>query len=51
MKDYHVTVQVNWVNAFEATDEEDAKEMVRELFREQFDLNISDDEIISVEEV
>ena len=50
MPDYHVTTTVTWVQALDAENEEEAKRIVKSTFKEEFNFEPSDVEIINIEE-
>ena len=50
MKKYHITVKLEWVNAVEGGNVEEAIKQVKEIFKTEFDLDITNEEITEVEE-
>lgn len=51
MKNYEVEVTLEWVNSLEAKSKKEAIKRVKESFKEDYNLDIKDDEILAVREV
>lgn len=50
MPTYHITVTVTWVQSVDAANEENAKQIMRDTFKDQYNFVPQDVEIIEVEE-
>ena len=50
MPTYHVTVKLVFTQSCNAANEENAKEIVKGTFKDQYDLDLQDEEIVEVEE-
>ena len=50
-KDFVVEVEIKWSNGLQARDKQHAIEIVKDIFKQEHNLDLSDDEIISVDEV
>ena len=50
MKDYIVNVEVKWGMALEAKSKEEAVAQAKETFKQEFNMELIDDEIVDVEE-
>ena len=50
-KEFNVTVNISWSNYLEAQNESEAREIVKQIFKDEHNLDLDDIEIISIEEV
>jgi hypothetical protein len=50
-KEFNVTVNIVWSNYLSASDESEAREIVKQIFKDEHNLDLDDIEIISIEEV
>tara|TARA_R100000808_G_scaffold282_1_gene1658 strand:+ start:40 stop:198 length:159 start_codon:yes stop_codon:yes gene_type:complete len=49
MKEYYADVRVEWGTSFEADNKEDFIEKLKEQFKEDYNINLTDDEIHNVQ--
>jgi hypothetical protein len=50
-KDFVVEIEIKWSNGLQARDKEHAIEIVKDIFKQEHNLDLDDNEIISVDEV
>ena len=49
MKEYYADVKIEWGTSFEADNKEDFIEKLKEQFKEDYNINLTDDEIHNVQ--
>jgi hypothetical protein len=50
-KDFVVEIEIKWSNGLQAIDKEHAIEIVKDIFKQEHNLDLDDNEIVSVNQV